>query len=152
MHAHGRNTNGTHEHGRHTHAPQARRRKLHLARLAGLLLVLGVALLAPPSSFAQTTNPFASASAQSGAIDLLTSLSFWVWIACGIGGVVWVAAYWFQAIIPELYNQMRGMLKTGVLIMCGFNLVLSFILSQAEAAKSTALPLHLAEVLLRHIG
>ncbi|HEX6293022.1 MAG TPA: hypothetical protein VFZ66_27815 [Herpetosiphonaceae bacterium] len=108
-------------------------------RLAGFVLLFGL-LLMPRLAFAQDGgpgNPFADAGAQDAALGFVRSLVFWVWIACGIGALVWAAAYWFQSVIPDVYNQMRGMLRNGVLIMAGLNLVVSFIISQAEAARDS---------------
>lgn len=113
---------------------------LHAVRIAGLIMIMSMVVLAHPS-FAQDGNPFADSGAQSTAISVVKSLVFWSWIACGIGALVWVGAYWFQGIIPDVYNQMRGMLRNGILIMLLLNIIVSFILSQAEAAQGAqALP------------
>ena len=116
------------------------RRWRRASRLVPLVLIVSL-LLVPQLAFAQDGgpgNPFADAGAQDAALGLVKSLVFWVWIACGIGALVWAAAYWFQSVIPDVYNQMRGMLRNGVLIMAGLNLVVSFIISQAEAARTSS--------------
>ncbi|HEX6288246.1 MAG TPA: hypothetical protein VFZ66_03605 [Herpetosiphonaceae bacterium] len=115
------------------------RRGPTVIRVAGFVLLFSLVLM-PRLAFAQDGgpgNPFADADAQEAALDFVRSLVFWVWIACGIGALVWAAAYWFQSVIPDVYNQMRGMLRNGVLIMAGLNLVVSFIISQAEAARDS---------------
>ncbi len=108
---------------------------VHAVRVAGLVMVMSLVVFAH-STFAQDGNPFANAEAQGTAISVVKSLVFWSWIACGIGALVWVGAYWFQGIIPDIYNQMRGMLRNGILIMLLLNIVVSFIIAQAEASQS----------------
>ncbi len=110
---------------------------VHAVRVAGLVMIMSMVLFAHPS-LAQDGNPFANAEAQGTAISVVKSLVFWSWIACGIGALVWVGAYWFQGIIPDMYNQMRGMLRNGILIMLLLNIVVSFIIAQAEASQAAS--------------
>ncbi len=124
------------------------RRWILAIRCASLVMLLSMVFL-PQLTFAQDGNPFTNAEAQSGALGLIKSLVFWCWIACGIGVLLWVMAYFAQPILPQFYNQLRDYLRNGVLIMLLLNIVVSFILAQAEGAQnvgSRMLPVALAMV------
>jgi hypothetical protein len=76
-------------------------------------------------------NPFADATARSGATAILTSMRFWVWIAAGLGFCTYLLAYFAQGIVPSFFQQYRDYLRNGALLMVAFGVVIQFIIGQA---------------------
>jgi hypothetical protein len=95
-----------------------------------------LSMLVPAGAFAQG-NPLTDEGAKSGAIAILESTVFWLWILFGAGLVFWAVAYFTQGIMPELYNTVRSWIKTAVLIMFIVPAVITFIVSQANSATGS---------------
>lgn len=105
-----------------------------------LVVLLGIGLsLVPQLAFAQGSNPFADAGAQSTAISVIQSLRFWVWIAAAVGGAIYAIAYFIQGLLPDFYNSVRGWIRNAVLIAVVFGVVMEFILAQATSAQGPGL-------------
>jgi hypothetical protein len=105
-------------------------------RIGVVMLLAGVLTLSssPYLAFAQDGdggNPFADATARSGATAILTSMRFWVWIAAGLGFCTYLLAYFAQGIVPSFFQQYRDYLRNGALLMVAFGVVIQFIIGQA---------------------
>lgn len=110
------------------------------AQLAVALLVAGAGIalnmLVPGLAFAQGDDPFAGA--EDGFLKVLNRLKFWVWGFSALGLAFYVIAFGGQSLWPSWYSSMRDFLKTGAILLVLFNVVFTFLLSQATSAKGAS--------------
>jgi len=109
-------------------------------QLAVVLLVIaaGIALsmMLPGLAFAQGDDPFAGA--EDGFLKVLNRMKFWVWGFSALGLAFYVIAFGGQSLWPSWYSSMRDFLKTGAILLVLFNIVFTFLLSQATSAKGAS--------------
>ena len=97
-------------------------------RAALVVLLLGGIMVATTGcGSGYATNCSDLGCVQGNAGRLFYDLQIWVWIMAGIGLLLWLAAFFFQPVLPSWYGSMKDYFRNAMILMVVVGIVISFI-------------------------